>query len=872
MKRYPSQGKVDSSSSVGLELEERKPPIPRQRTSLRRYANDWTDFTAKRSVDIYENLRTDGEYCEIVNGAENIYENICDKCGRIYSGDQCSECFKPTTKSSKKFVDFFGSLKRRNKVRDQRKKLEIIHNVDGFDGVFSTRDTFDLTEICQLKEETRNTYGRIQPQSDSTYYENVSPTSSSPCDEVRDSSLAAWMISLRWEVVDYTDNCAVSVKSVPSKLYDLQLSVESSACWGEYSSAQEEDFTQNILIFIQNISEKCRKKRRRVEEQEVVEETQEFVGKSLEVVNTVPRISALNPFDFLNRIFLSIGINTALLDFNNELIVFCLQTPSWRQNSQDLVNERESALVMQILEKEDNLSCRGKCLNTEMSSAAPIAANDQLDTNNLNTLGKKVPTSAEDFNIKCAEEIREPEKIYQPIWKFHTVGIGREAVAVDTFECSYNSEDFVEEIDSGEWEIAEEFEFSSSRECLAVEEIEEHPCPQEISPFRTICILFSREQPHLNRFIHDYRKHHHIFEHPIEKPDQSTQYETQSNKNQIQGSSGNNFPIPDSVMAWKFMLLNANYPEDEEDVIISPSTFEALSQSFTDSMESFKAIGTRGVDFLRGRSKEDQEAVTVVHYKCDLGKFSSSSVDNLSTLSTDGPQSLASSSSNSPPLENKKFPKILRPLTKTPSPTVSIRARKEEKSRTVFGPNLNDIRLDPDEGIPKFVVKCIQCIEMQENITTNGIYRASGNKILIEAVRKKMNERHHIRKDLIWTFLEKQDVHTLTGSLKLFFRNLTTQLIPDDVFDRLPQPLEIESLPDIPRKTLNFLIRHLVKVTQYSSENFMNSSNLSICWGACIFASSQKALETFDTNDVIRKNYLIKLLIERYDSIFDQIR
>lgn len=118
MKRYPSQGKVDSSSSVGLELEERKPPIPRQRTSLRRYANDWTDYTAKRSLDIYENLRTDGEYCEIVNGGdgENIYENICDKCGRIYSGDQCSECFKPTSKSSKKFVDFFGSLKRKNKV------------------------------------------------------------------------------------------------------------------------------------------------------------------------------------------------------------------------------------------------------------------------------------------------------------------------------------------------------------------------------------------------------------------------------------------------------------------------------------------------------------------------------------------------------------------------------------------------------------------------------------------------------------------------------------------------------------------------------------------------------------------------------------
>ncbi|XP_059618675.1 uncharacterized protein LOC132263111 [Phlebotomus argentipes] len=866
MKRYPSQGKVNSSSSVACEvLQERRPPIPQQRTSLRRYANDWTSCTP---VDIYENLRTDGEYCEIEVNGENIYENICDKCGRIYSGDQC-ECTKPAPKS-KKFVDFFGSLKRRPKSAEpRRKKLEIIHNVDGFDSVFSTKDTFDLAEICQLREESRHTYGRIQ----TTHYENVSEVSpNSSSDEVRDSSLAAWMISLRWEVVDYTDNCAINVKSVPSKLDDLQpyqLQV-SSECWREFACAEEEDFTQHILIFIESVSEKCRRRRRVTSEEVLKSEVSE--EKSLEVVQS-SRISSFNPFDFLNRIFLSIGINTALLDFNNELIVFCLQTPTWRQNCGKRVSECDSGLVMQILDKEDNLLNRGKCLNTDMSTEKSFSP--QPDTNNFNTLpGKRPPTDAQDFNIKC-----ESEKIYHPIWKFHTVGIGREAVEA----LEYNSEDFVEEIDSGEWEIAEEFEFSSSRECLAVEEVEE---TDETSPFRTICILFNREQPHLNRFIHNYKRHRHVFEQPINSTNQRHQCETVGDiKNPAEGASVRNFSIPDSVMAWKFMLLNANYPEDEEDVILSPSSFEALSQSQSNTgspMESLKAMGGKSVDFLRGRSKEDENVMMSGTYKFSLGHFSNS-VNNLSTLSTDSQKSSSSASStHSPNLEAKKLPKILNPLAKAISPPVSIRLKKEEKSKIVFGPNLNDILLDPNEQIPKFVVRCIKCIEDYENITTNGIYRASGNKNLIEAVRKKMNEKHHIRKDLIWTFLEKQDVHTLTGSLKLFFRNLTTQLIPDDVFDRLPQPLdenavpsiraEILSLPDISRKTLKFLIQHLVKVTQHCRENFMNSANLSICWGACIFASSQKALMTFDTNDVIRKNYLIKLLIEKYDSIFDQIR
>ncbi|GAB0094022.1 Rho GTPase activation protein [Sergentomyia squamirostris] len=888
MKRYPSQGKVNSSSSVVCELLQRSPPsppIPRQRTSLKRYANDWT-FVATKS-ELYENLKFDGEYCEIEGtsgtSGENIYENICEKCGRIFAGDQCGDCTKPPSgKSSKKFVDFFGSLKRRQKAESRRKKIEIIHNVDGFDGVFSTRETFDLAEISQLKEEflreeTPHTYGRIQSHTDqTTLYENVSTTSSttatSSCDEVRDSSLAAWMISLRWEVVDYADHCAISVKSVPSRIPD-NLSPSS-----QYFSEYDEDFTQHVLIFIQTLSEKTQRRRKKVKK--IVEKSLvQNSPNSLAVVPASTTISSFNPFDFLNRIFLSIGINTALLDFNNELIVFCLQTQNWRQNSQTRVDDRDSELVMQILSTED--SCCGKCLNTDMStddrSISPISPQqpknvDLKDTNDLNTLpGRKAQTLDQDrkidFNIKCSEEIKDStDKIYHPIWKFHTVGIGREAVSVDTFECSYNSDDFIEEIDAGEWEIAEEFEFSSSRECLAVEEIPEVP---QTSLYRTICILFSKDHPHVNRFIYDYKSHHHTFEHPISPTSQRI---IENTPTQCSGSNLNrNFPIPDSVMAWKFMLLSANYPEDEEDVNISP--LEAISQSFNDSLELLKAKGSKYS--LGRRPKDDSDVITCVEYKCEqLGRFSQS-VSNLSTLSNDSPASPThSSSTSSPPLETKKLPK------KT-SPIALIRLKREEKPKPVFGKDLQDVRLDPDLGVPRFIVKCIEIIEEEENIKTNGIYRASGNKILIEEVRKKMNEKHNFRKDYIWNFLEKQDVHTLTGSLKMFFRNLTTQLIPDEVFERLPQPLdessvtslkaEIESLPEVNRKTLNYLISHLIRVTRYSDENFMNSGNLSICWGACIFASSQKAVDMLDTHDVIRKNYLIKLLIDKYDSIFDQI-
>lgn len=50
--------------------------------------------------------------------------------------------------------------------------------------------------------------------------------------------------------------------------------------------------------------------------------------------------------------------------------------------------------------------------------------------------------------------------------------------------------------------------------------------------------------------------------------------------------------------------------------------------------------------------------------------------------------------------------------------------------------------------------------------------------------------------------------------------------------------------------------------------NLMNATNLSIVWGACIFTSSVSITDTFETSDLLKKNTLFKILIQRYDDIF----
>lgn len=57
----------------------------------------------------------------------------------------------------------------------------------------------------------------------------------------------------------------------------------------------------------------------------------------------------------------------------------------------------------------------------------------------------------------------------------------------------------------------------------------------------------------------------------------------------------------------------------------------------------------------------------------------------------------------------------------------------------VYGVDLEDVeRDDTFTEIPKFVVECIKIIEMEENIRTHGIYRASGKKDSIDKLRKKV--------------------------------------------------------------------------------------------------------------------------------------
>merc|ERR1719419_1047709 len=79
--------------------------------------------------------------------------------------------------------------------------------------------------------------------------------------------------------------------------------------------------------------------------------------------------------------------------------------------------------------------------------------------------------------------------------------------------------------------------------------------------------------------------------------------------------------------------------------------------------------------------------------------------------------------------------------------------------------------------VPNFVSNCIYALESRSLLSTDGLYRINGNCAEIQRLRFLIDsEKPCDLADKRW------DVHVLTGSLKLFFRELHEPLIPWTAF------------------------------------------------------------------------------------------
>ncbi|CAM9344265.1 unnamed protein product [Lampetra fluviatilis] len=167
----------------------------------------------------------------------------------------------------------------------------------------------------------------------------------------------------------------------------------------------------------------------------------------------------------------------------------------------------------------------------------------------------------------------------------------------------------------------------------------------------------------------------------------------------------------------------------------------------------------------------------------------------------------------------------------------------------VFGCPLQTLCEREGSTVPNFARLSVQCVE-RKGLQVDGIYRVSGNLATIQKLRFIVD--HEEKLDLEES--QWDDVHVITGALKMFFRELPEPLFPFKFFPHFINAIKIKDyaekircmgkliaiLPPTNRETMKLLFKHLATVVAHGKTNRMSVQNLAIVFGPTLLRPEQE--------------------------------
>ncbi|KAG2733561.1 hypothetical protein G9P44_003086 [Scheffersomyces stipitis] len=208
---------------------------------------------------------------------------------------------------------------------------------------------------------------------------------------------------------------------------------------------------------------------------------------------------------------------------------------------------------------------------------------------------------------------------------------------------------------------------------------------------------------------------------------------------------------------------------------------------------------------------------------------------------------------------------------------------KNNHPMTTFGIPITVVCAREQSTYPTFLELIFDEIE-SEGLKDVGIYRIS------TSISELANVKAIIDRTGTLNVNEKPyDTHTLTSIVKSYFRELPDALLSDKVINsffslnRLSEEIDdevddprtldkykevLKELPSVNYNTLKLLLKHLQKVSHFSEDNKMTTSNLATVIGPALTEASN--LEILINNFGFMNSILEKLIIN-YDYVFDDI-
>ncbi|XP_048662556.1 rho GTPase-activating protein 9 isoform X7 [Marmota marmota marmota] len=229
-----------------------------------------------------------------------------------------------------------------------------------------------------------------------------------------------------------------------------------------------------------------------------------------------------------------------------------------------------------------------------------------------------------------------------------------------------------------------------------------------------------------------------------------------------------------------------------------------------------------------------------------------------------------------------------------PKPFLRLSGRRSS-SRCPEGTEQNRVR----NKLKRLIAKRPPLQSLQERgllrgLDVDGIYRVSGNLAVVQKLRFLVDRERAVTSDGRYMFPENpgqegrldldsaewDDIHVVTGALKLFLRELPQPLVPPMLLphfraalalseseQRLSQIQElVDSMPKPNHDTLRYLLEHLCRVISHSDKNRMTPHNLGIVFGPTLFRPEQ---ETSDpAAHALYPGQLVQLMLTNFASLF----
>ncbi|CAN9498602.1 unnamed protein product [Ophioblennius macclurei] len=194
----------------------------------------------------------------------------------------------------------------------------------------------------------------------------------------------------------------------------------------------------------------------------------------------------------------------------------------------------------------------------------------------------------------------------------------------------------------------------------------------------------------------------------------------------------------------------------------------------------------------------------------------------------------------------------------------------------VFGCNLLTLCEREGTTVPRFVQTCVDAVE-KRGLQVDGIYRVSGNLATIQKLRFIVDQEE----DLDLDHSQWEDIHVITGALKMFFRELPEPLFPPSFFQRFVDILKIkesppkvqavkelmEQLPKPHQDTIRVLFSHLHRVLAFSKKNLMSTQGISIVFGPTLMWHEQDAGNM--AVNMVYQNQIVEFILTESRLIFN---